>query len=135
MQDDLEWRSEVRSRAQASVQSHTSEFLEGTQTLWVEFTALFDERRKREKCSPTKIYNALSIEINLSSATLATFYRHQRAPQRTSLDKIEAWVEKENKKKDNSIMISNSSRNNNFLSSGSRNIILDGNNENNDNDS
>ncbi|RHZ84959.1 hypothetical protein Glove_74g161 [Diversispora epigaea] len=135
MQNETEWRSEARSQGRASITSFRSEFSTEIETLWVEFTALFDERRKREKCSPTKIYNALSIEINLSSATLATFYRHQRAPQRTSLDKIEAWVEKENKKKDNSIMISNSSRNNNFLSSGSRNIILDGNNENNDNDS
>ncbi|RHZ77001.1 hypothetical protein Glove_186g35 [Diversispora epigaea] len=71
-------------------------------------SSLFDERRKREKCSHTKIYNALSIEINLSSATLASFYRHQRAP----LDKIETWVEKENRKKDNSIIISSNSNNN-----------------------
>ncbi|RHZ69705.1 hypothetical protein Glove_280g66 [Diversispora epigaea] len=129
MQSDAEWRSEVRSRGQASATSHRSEYIIATETLWVEFTALFDERRKREKCSPTKIYNVLSIEINLSSATLASFYRHQKTPLKTSLDKIEAWVEKENRKKDNSIIISgssSSSNRNNFSSSS--NIILDDNN-------
>ncbi|CAG8811524.1 24805_t:CDS:2, partial [Dentiscutata erythropus] len=108
MQSDAEWRSEVRR--QASIQSHRSEYIIVTETLWVEFTALFDERRKRDKCSPTKIYNALSIEIGLSPATLATFYRHQRAPLTTSLDKIEIWVKRENKKKDNSIIISSGNR-------------------------
>ncbi|RHZ71208.1 hypothetical protein Glove_261g95 [Diversispora epigaea] len=125
----VEWRSEARSRGQAFITSFRSEYSTEIETLWVEFTVLFDERRKREKCSPTKIYNALSIEINLNSATLASFYRHQRAPQTTSLDKIEAWVEKENWKKDNSIIISGSSSSinrNNLLSSS--NIILDDNN-------
>ncbi|RHZ88241.1 hypothetical protein Glove_25g33 [Diversispora epigaea] len=56
------------------------------------------ERRKKEKRSLTKMYNVLSEEIGLSPATLASFYRHQKAPQRTSLDKIEAWLEKENQK-------------------------------------
>jgi len=46
------------------------------------------------------MYNVLSEEIELSPATLASFYRHQKSPQRTSLDKIETWVEKEGKKKD-----------------------------------
>ncbi|RHZ52936.1 hypothetical protein Glove_454g12 [Diversispora epigaea] len=58
------------------------------------------------------MYNVLSGEIDLSPATLASFYRHQKFPQRISLDKIEAWVEKENQKKDNSVIVSNGSRNN-----------------------
>jgi hypothetical protein len=115
------------------VQSHKSEYPEETQTLWVEFTAIFNERIKREKRSPTKLYNVISEEIGLSTATLATFYRHQKSPQRTSLDKIEDWVDKENRKKDNSIGSSGSNSNrNNFSSS---NIILDDNNNDNNNDS
>jgi len=46
------------------------------------------------------MYNVLSEEIDLSPSTLAKFYQHQKSPQRTSLDKIENWVEKEGKKKD-----------------------------------
>ncbi|CAG8575208.1 12662_t:CDS:2 [Cetraspora pellucida] len=68
--------------------------------LWIEFTAIFNERRKREKRSPTKMYNALFEKIGLSPFTLAKFYQHQKSPQRTSLDKIENWVDKEGKKKD-----------------------------------
>ncbi|CAG8788928.1 25497_t:CDS:2, partial [Dentiscutata erythropus] len=113
MQSDTEWRSEVRSRGQASITSLRSEYSTEIETLWVKFTALFDERRKREKSSPIKIYNTLSIEINLSSATLANFYRHQKTSLKTSLNKIEAWIEKENRKKDNSIIISDSSGGNN----------------------
>ncbi|RHZ74320.1 hypothetical protein Glove_226g26 [Diversispora epigaea] len=80
-------------------------------------------------------YNVLSEEIDLNPSTLTKFYQYQKSPQRTSLDKIEAWVEKESRKKDNSVIISDSSSNsnrNNFLSSS--NIILDDSNENNDND-
>ena len=87
-------------KGQESVRSHKSEYSDETETLWVEFTALFNERRKRDGRSPTKMYNALSEEIGLSPATLASFYRHQKSLQKTSLDKIEAWVEKEGKKKD-----------------------------------
>ncbi|CAG8779629.1 11645_t:CDS:2, partial [Ambispora leptoticha] len=68
---EAEWKSEARSRGQASIQSYRSEYSTETETLWVEFTVLFDERRKREKRSPTKMYNALSGEIDLSPATLA----------------------------------------------------------------
>ena len=46
------------------------------------------------------MYNVLSEEIDLSPSTLAKFYQHQKSPQRTSLDKIENWVEREGKKKD-----------------------------------
>ncbi|CAG8548503.1 11622_t:CDS:2 [Ambispora gerdemannii] len=99
MRTETEWKSEIRSQGQEST-SHRSEYPDETETLWVEFTALFDERRKREGRSPTKMYNALADEIGLSPATLASFYRHQRSPQRTSLDKIGTWVEKEGKKKD-----------------------------------
>ena len=87
-------------KGRESVRSHKSEYPDETETLWFEFTALFNERRKRERRSPTKMYNVLSEEIELSPATLASFYRHQKSPQRTSLDKIETWIEKEGKKKD-----------------------------------
>ncbi|RHZ86153.1 hypothetical protein Glove_54g4 [Diversispora epigaea] len=58
------------------------------------------------------MYNALSGEIELSPATLANSHRHQKSPQRTPFDKIEAWVEKENQKKD-SVIISNDNSNDN----------------------
>ncbi|CAG8616045.1 4449_t:CDS:2 [Ambispora leptoticha] len=89
MRTETEWKSEIRSQGRESVRSHKSEYPDETETLWVEFTALFNERRKREGRSPTKMYNVLSEEIELSPATLASFYRHQKSPQRTSLDKIE----------------------------------------------
>ncbi|RHZ78044.1 hypothetical protein Glove_168g84 [Diversispora epigaea] len=57
METEAEWRSEVRSKGQASVQSYRSEYPDKIETLWVEFTAIFDERRKREKRSPTQMYN------------------------------------------------------------------------------
>lgn len=66
---------------------------------WVEFTAIFDERRKKEKKSPTQLYNALSQEIGLSPATLASFYRHQKNPRTTSMDKIVPWIEREGKRR------------------------------------
>ncbi|RHZ47847.1 hypothetical protein Glove_566g40 [Diversispora epigaea] len=146
MRNESEWRSEVRSRGQASIQSYRSEYPTATETLWVEFTVLFDERRKREKRSPclfavtsqSQILNKLIISLILSiylflnlrrkRAILASFYRHQKSPQHTSLDKIEAWIEREGKKKDSSVIISNSSRNNLLSSS---NIILDDNNNDN----
>ncbi|RHZ61606.1 hypothetical protein Glove_346g114 [Diversispora epigaea] len=80
---ESEWKSEARSAGQVSATSYRCEYSDGTETLWVEFIALFDKRRKREKRSPTKIYNVLSEEIDL---TLAKFYRHQKSLQRTSLD-------------------------------------------------
>ncbi|CAG8605158.1 12732_t:CDS:2 [Ambispora gerdemannii] len=52
IENDLEWRSEVRSRGQASITNLRSEYSTEIETLWVEFTVLFDERRKREKYSP-----------------------------------------------------------------------------------
>ncbi|RHZ77732.1 hypothetical protein Glove_174g71 [Diversispora epigaea] len=128
MQTETEWRNHV------SVRSYKSEYSSEIETLWVEFTAIFNERRKREKRSPTKLCNVLSEEIDLSPSTLAKFYQRQKSPQRTSLDKIEARVEKENWKKDNSVIISGSSSNNNrnnFLSSDNRNIISDENNNDN----
>ncbi|CAG8590871.1 3254_t:CDS:2 [Ambispora gerdemannii] len=96
MRTEAEWKSEART----SATSHRSEYPVEIETLWVEFTVLFDERRKREKRSPTKMYNVLSEEIGLSPSTLAKFYQHQKSPQRTSLDKIENWIEREGKKKD-----------------------------------
>jgi len=87
-------------KGQESARSHKSEYFDETETLWVEFTALFNEKRKRDGRSPTKTYNVLSEEIGLSPATLARFYQHQKSRQRTSLDKIENWVEREGKKKD-----------------------------------
>ncbi len=37
----------------------------------VEFTAFFNQRRKK---TPTQLYNILSVEIDLSSSTLTSFY-------------------------------------------------------------
>src|ERR1051325_6200775 len=84
-----------------------SEYTDEYETYWVEFTALFNNRRKREGRSPTQMYNILSIEIGLSASTLASFYRHQKSPRRTSMDKIIEWVEKEGNKK--SVSFSDSS--------------------------
>ena len=77
------------------------------------------------------MYNVLSEEIELSPSMLAKFYQHQKLPQHTSLDKIEAWIEKENQKKDNSVIIS-SGRRNNFSSSS--NILFDNSNNDGEND-
>ncbi|PKK63879.1 hypothetical protein RhiirC2_869563 [Rhizophagus irregularis] len=65
------------------------------ETYWVEFTALFNNRRKREARSPTQLYNILSIEIGLSASS---FYRRQESPRRASIDKIIERVEKEENK-------------------------------------
>ena len=65
-----------------------SEYTDEYETYWVEFTALFNNRRKREARSPTQLYNILSIKIELSASTLASFYHHQKSPRRTSIDKI-----------------------------------------------
>ncbi|RGB21936.1 hypothetical protein C1646_776959 [Rhizophagus diaphanus] len=94
-----------------------SEYTDEYETYWVEFTALFNNRRKREARSPTQLYNILSIEIGLSASTLASFYRHRKSPRRTSIDKIIEWVEKEGNKK--SVSFSDSSSSNNSSSSGS----------------
>ena len=91
---------------------------------WIEFTAIFDERRKREKRSPTQIYNILSQEIKLSPATLASFYRHQKTPRTTSMDKIIPWVEREGKKR---VSFANNSSN-----SSSRTFTHNSNNRDND---
>jgi hypothetical protein len=62
---------------------------------WVESTAIFDQRRKKDKRSPSQIYNILSDEIGLSPAS---FYRHQRHPRKASMDKIISWIENEEKR-------------------------------------
>ncbi len=66
---------------------------------WVKFTAIFDERKKREKRSPTQMYNILSQEIKLNPAILASFYRHQKISRTTSMDKIISWVERKGKRR------------------------------------
>ncbi|CAH1766602.1 925_t:CDS:2, partial [Entrophospora sp. SA101] len=86
MHTESEWKSETQSQDE-------------TEATWVEFTYLFDERRKREGRSPATMYNVLSEEIGLGPATLSGFYRHQKKPHVTTLDKIEAWLDKEGKKK------------------------------------
>lgn len=48
-----------------------SEYSEETE---IEFTAIFDQRRKKEKRSPSQMYTVLSAEIGLSPGTLASFY-------------------------------------------------------------
>ncbi|CAB4404810.1 unnamed protein product [Rhizophagus irregularis] len=72
-----------------------SEYTDEYETYWVEFTALFNNRRKREARSPTQLYNILSIEIGLSASS---FYHRQKSPRRASIDKIIERVEKEENK-------------------------------------
>ncbi|CAB4408522.1 unnamed protein product [Rhizophagus irregularis] len=72
-----------------------SEYTDEYETYWVEFTALFNNKRKREARSPTQLYNILSIEIGLSASS---FYRRQKSPRRASIDKIIERVEKEENK-------------------------------------
>ncbi|CAJ0650819.1 9212_t:CDS:2 [Entrophospora sp. SA101] len=98
------YTNESNITGRASITSHRSEYPDETEATWVEFTYLFDERRKREGRSPATMYNVLSEEIRLSPATLSGFYRHQKKPHVTTLDKIEAWVNKEGKKKDKNIL-------------------------------
>ncbi|POG81140.1 hypothetical protein GLOIN_2v1510815 [Rhizophagus irregularis DAOM 181602=DAOM 197198] len=125
MRTEAEWRNDTASQAGSNRFSSTShvsmgqysEYTDEYETYWVEFTALFNNRRKREGRSPTQLYNILSIEIGLSASTLASFYRHQKSPRRTSIDKIIEWVEKEGNKK--SVSFSDSSSSNNSSSSGS----------------
>jgi len=125
MRTEAEWRNDTASQAGSNRFSSTShvsmgqysEYTDEYETYWVEFTALFNNRRKREGRSPTQMYNILSIEIGLSASTLASFYRHQKSPRRTSIDKIIEWVEKEGNKK--SVSFSDSSSSNNSSSSGS----------------
>ncbi|KAF0484554.1 hypothetical protein F8M41_022968 [Gigaspora margarita] len=95
------------------------EYTDEYETYWVEFTALFNNRRKRESRSPTQMYNILSIEIGLSASTLASFYRHQKSPRRTSVDKIIELVEKEGNKKVVSFSDSSSSNSSNNSNGGS----------------
>nr|CAG8582579.1 10754_t:CDS:2 [Entrophospora candida] len=75
---ESEWKSETQSLGRASITSHNrSEYPDETEATWVEFTYLFDERRKREGRFPATMYNVLSEEIRLDPATLSGFYRHQ----------------------------------------------------------
>jgi len=64
-----------------------------TETVWVESIALFNERRKKEHRSPSKMYNVISKETGLSSTTMIVT---KEARKTTSLDKIKAWIEKKN---------------------------------------
>ncbi|GES81249.1 hypothetical protein GLOIN_2v1510815 [Rhizophagus clarus] len=121
MRTEAEWRNDTASQGsnRFSSTSHVSmgqysEYTDEYETYWVD---LFNNRRKREGRSPTQMYNILSIEIGLSASTLASFYRHQKSPRRTSIDKIIEWVEKEGNKK--SVSFSDSSSSNNSSSSGS----------------
>ncbi|CAJ0647499.1 7375_t:CDS:2 [Entrophospora sp. SA101] len=115
MRTESEWKNETQSLGRASITSHRSEYPDETESTWVEFTYLFDERRKREGRSPATMYNVLSEEIRLSPATLSGFYRHQKKPLVTTLDKIEAWVDKEGKKKDKSVSSSSGRNKNNLI--------------------
>jgi hypothetical protein len=69
-------------------------YMDEYETYWVKFMALFNNRRKRESRSLTQLYNILSIEIGLNASILASFYRHQKSPRRTSIDKIIEWVKR-----------------------------------------
>ncbi|POG73387.1 uncharacterized protein OCT59_027368 [Rhizophagus irregularis] len=129
---EAEWRNDASSQAGSNRFSSTShvfmgqcsEYTDEYETYWVEFTALFNNRRKKEGRSPTQLYNILSIETGLSASTLASFYRHQKSPRTTSMDKIIAWVEKEGNKKvvsfsDSSSSSSNRSNNGTIFNGGS----------------
>ena len=91
-----------------------SKYSDEIQTYWVEFTALFDQRRKRESRSRMQMYNILSNETKLSTSTLASFYRHQKIPRETTMDKIIEWIEKEGNKK--LVSFSNNNSNNSSAS-------------------
>jgi hypothetical protein len=65
---------------------------------WVEFTAIFDQRRKKGNRSPTQMYNILSDEIGLSPGTIASFYHHHTNPRKTTMDKLTLWIEREGKR-------------------------------------
>ncbi|PKK72672.1 hypothetical protein RhiirC2_776924 [Rhizophagus irregularis] len=75
-----EWKnnaiSQVGSNRFSSISrlSARTEYDDETEMYWVEFTAIFDQRRKKGNRSPTQMYNILSDEIGLSSGTLASFY-------------------------------------------------------------
>ena|SRR5687767_9959460 len=103
---------------------NNSKYTDEYETYWVEFTSLFNNRRKKEGRSLTQLYNILSVEIGLSASILASFYRHQKS-SRTSMDKIIVWVEKEENKKvvsfndSSSSSSSNKSNNSNTFSGGS----------------
>ncbi|RIA96723.1 hypothetical protein C1645_815048 [Glomus cerebriforme] len=93
MRTEADWRSDANSQGQYS------EYSEEIETHWVEFTALFDQRRKKESRSRMQMYNILSNETKLSPSTLASFYRHQKIPRETTMDKIIEWIEKKGNKR------------------------------------
>ncbi|CAG8579518.1 12778_t:CDS:10 [Ambispora leptoticha] len=119
IETEVEWKSEARSRA-TGPNIPLKPKLSGSN---------LPSYLEREKHSPTKMYNALSGEIDLSPATLASFYRHQR-----SLKSKIGLKKKTGKKIQLSLAViaidleSHFSRNNNFSSSS--NIIFDNNDEN-----
>ncbi|CAB5213345.1 unnamed protein product [Rhizophagus irregularis] len=106
MRTEIEWKndaiSQVGSNRFSSASRVTirqySEYSDENEMYWVEFTAIFDQRRKKEQRSPSQMYNIISAEIGLSPGTLASFYRHQRIPRKTTMDKIIKWIEKEGKR-------------------------------------
>ena len=75
---------------------------------WVKFTAIFDQKRKKQKHSSnlSQMYNILSEQIGLSLDTLVSFYCHQRTLRMTTMDKIIPWIEKEEKRVVSSILVS-----------------------------
>ncbi|RGB43676.1 hypothetical protein C1646_749464 [Rhizophagus diaphanus] len=81
-----------------------SEYSEEMEMYLDEFTAIFDQRRKKVNRSPSQMFDTLSTEIGLSKSTLANFYRHKTTPMKTSMDKIISWIEKEGER-----VVSNSS--------------------------
>ncbi|CAG8771499.1 23437_t:CDS:2 [Cetraspora pellucida] len=60
------------------------------------FISLVDQRIKKEEIYITPMFKALSTEIGPSSKCLHDFYlRKTKNPQKTTLDKIRTWVNKE----------------------------------------
>ncbi|PKY51896.1 hypothetical protein RhiirA4_469199 [Rhizophagus irregularis] len=82
MHIENEWRNDAISQvgsnrfsfASCATISQYSEYSEETEIYWVEFTAIFNQKRKKGNRSPIQMYNILSDEIGLSPGTLAGFY-------------------------------------------------------------
>ncbi|PKK72423.1 hypothetical protein RhiirC2_777223 [Rhizophagus irregularis] len=86
------------SSSSRSTTGKRSEHDDETAMYWVEFTAIFDQRRKKGNRSPTQMYNILSDEIGLSPGTLASFYHHRtKSRKTTTMNKIIPWIEREGK--------------------------------------
>ncbi|CAG8633600.1 9732_t:CDS:2 [Gigaspora rosea] len=124
MRTETDWKSEIRSQGQESARSHKSEYSDKLRLSGSNLPPYLTREGRGMDILPRKYimsYPAFSqlllkailkriiislilyimipiyLFLNLRGkrATLASFYQHQRSPQRASLDKIETWVDKE----------------------------------------